>query len=300
MSLLNKLIVISIVLCSACMPGEEAVEPFPRGEVKEGFIDAGSLKNTVVFYNLELDSVVARTAPETWDIHFWNGSLFINYFRSVKVGSFNEELATKTDTQQIDFDHLQLADDQWQCKQDSHYVVDMGLNSNGSHMGYYKFEFKINGDKLDLSFGKLNEASLTIVQLQDGDYYSLYNESFTDLPQENEYDLSFGKYSHYFQVEQIDYEVYGAVSLNASQVKTDMAFAAIEANIADTITWSSRYDEIGYDWKYYSLDKGAYEIDDKANYVLMNRNGFIYKLRFTNFYNSQGTSGHPSFEYELL
>ncbi|MFY0643107.1 MAG: HmuY family protein [Bacteroidia bacterium] len=300
MQSLNSLFIISLILLASCMPGEEAVEPFPRGEVKEAFIDAGSEKNTIVFYDLERDSVVARTSPEAWDVHLWEGKLYINFFRSLKVAPFVGDLLSRTDTQNLNFQHLQLADNQWQFVADSNYIIDMGLKTNGSHMGFYKFKFILNGAEAQLDFAELSSSSLERKLISDGDYFSIINQSFTVLPKEDEYDLSFGKYTHYFPVEDINYEVYGAVSLNAQLAKTNTTFSNINSSMADTISWSSYYDAIGYDWKYYSLEKGAYEIDDQANYLIKNRSGFIYKMRFTNFYNSIGTSGHPSFEYELL
>ena len=57
---------------------------------------------------------------------------------------------------------------------------------------------------------------------------------------------------------------------------------------------------IGYDWKYYNLDAALYTIEPGLAYVIRDRDGFYYKLRFIDFYSEAGEKGYPKFEYVRL
>jgi hypothetical protein len=68
----------------------------------------------------------------------------------------------------------------------------------------------------------------------------------------------------------------------------------------DVIRLSDRKDVIGWDWKSFDLQKGAYDIIGERTYLISSNAGFKYKLRFVDFYNAARQSGHPTFEWELL
>ena len=56
-------------------------------------------------------------------------------------------------------------------------------------------------------------------------------------------------------------------------------------------------DIIGYEWKDYDFDNAMYQVDPDKIYILKNRIGFYYKLRFIDYYNSTGEKGYPTFEF---
>jgi hypothetical protein len=66
------------------------------------------------------------------------------------------------------------------------------------------------------------------------------------------------------------------------------------------LEFSSRADVIGYDWKYYNFDAGVYTVVPDMNYVIRDRDGFFYKLRFIDFNNDVGEKGYPKFEFVRL
>lgn len=54
-------------------------------------------------------------------------------------------------------------------------------------------------------------------------------------------------------------------------------------------------DEIGYDWKYYDLSgSGKYIIYQKKVFVIRDQQGYLYKLRFIDFYDNNGQKGRLS------
>ena len=63
---------------------------------------------------------------------------------------------------------------------------------------------------------------------------------------------------------------------------------------------TNQSDVIGYDWKYYDFDDGVYTIEPDHNYVIRDRDGFIYKLRYIDFYSDLGEKGYPTFEFVRL
>ena len=295
---MNK-IIIAILFLAACMPKEEPIQAYDRGDIKEVFINSGPTKNTVVFYNLESNSVVAQSSPDAWDIYIGKEEVKVNFHRFVHYASFTEDFDIRTDTIGLNFVHGQREENQWVLKPNTSYVLDLGLGSNAKHLGFYKLSYDLQSG-MKLKWAKLESTSSLQMDIVES-YFNLRDSAEIDLPASTDYDLSFGKYLHYFEVEKLDYEVYGAISSQSKVKELSVDFAAIDASSIDTLSWdNTRADEIGYDWKYYSLDKNAYEIDPLKNYIIKNNKGFIYKLRFVNFYDQTGQSGHPSFEFKLL
>jgi hypothetical protein len=281
------------------MPGEDPIQPFPRGDVKEVRMDLGTYKNNILFYDLASAEVIAKASPMDWDLYYAEETVKINFLRSMRAAAFDGELESQSDTVGLEFVNLQNQDPMWTLLLHQNYILDMGLDpASGVHLGFYKFRYQGDGH---ISFARLKETELIDVEFRvDEHYYSLINDSYKDLPKEDEYDFVMGKYLHYFAEEKIDYDVSGMILGSAIAGRTDQSFEAIRAEILDTLELTGRRDIVGYDWKKYSIDLGAYEIVATKHYILQDSKGFYYKLRFTSFYNEKGVSGHPTFEYKLL
>ena len=92
------------------------------------------------------------------------------------------------------------------------------------------------------------------------------------------------------------------INRNGVEVATDTLnnFADITFDMAQHMIYSSNLDAIGYDWKYYNFEAGSYTVTVGLNYIVKNRNGYLYKLRFVGFYNDLGQKGYPAIEYQQL
>ena len=123
-----------------------------------------------------------------------------------------------------------------------------------------------------------------------------------DLPNEKEYDLALGKYTDYVTVDDIsqDYTIYGAILGNASAYLRNSEFENTNFDDFDESLLSNRQDIIGWNWKRFNLDKNAYEIRPNMTYMISTNSNYSCKLRFVDYLNDQGISGHPTFEYEIL
>ncbi len=283
------------------MPKEEAVEPFFRGNVNSVELSSGALKNDILFYDLEKAELIATARPIDFDVTAFDGKLMINMFRYITVAESPKELVELTDTSGLQFSSMQKAEDQWRLQPDTDYILYMGKDDAGQEQGHCKLRYSYDGQVYKIEYAPLNSTKLIAVNLNEGEVFSILFEESTQLPSPADYDIVMGKYLHYFDVEQIEYEVFGALCPSASVKELNGSFANLTAESADSLDWSVSYtDEIGYDWKFYSLDKGAYEIVSNQNFLIKNRNAFYFKFRFTNFYDGIGQSGHPSFEFQLL
>jgi hypothetical protein len=77
-------------------------------------------------------------------------------------------------------------------------------------------------------------------------------------------------------------------------------FAAITFAQVSQLNFSKSLDAIGYDWKNYDFESGAYTVNSKITYIIRNYSGLTYKLRFIGFYNDTGEKGYPVIEHQLL
>jgi len=137
---------------------------------------------------------------------------------------------------------------------------------------------------------------------EDQFYYHLRNETKVNLHNDKEYDLALGKYTDYITVDDVsqDYTIYGAILGNASAYLLNDEFENTDANDFEVSMLSSRQDIIGWNWKRFNLDKNAYEILPNMTYIISTNSNYPCKLRFVDYLNDQGISGHPTFEYEIL
>ena len=306
MNYLKKTSLLSLLFLAACFPKEDAVEPTPRIN-KSVTLDAGEYKNTVAFYSLDNAEVVAEASPMDWDFYIDEDVIRLNYFRSMQVAKFDQSWDKLEDTVGLDFRNLTYDSyesmSQWELAEDQIYVVDYGLDNEFNPIGLtsVRFERTTTGIKIWQNaigsdyetFEELNEASF---------YYNIREKTTLDLPQETEYDVAFGKYTDLVTIDNItqDYLIYGAIQGKALAYYENEPFDSVKTEQFNAIRLMNNKDVLGWDWKNYNRPKDAYEIVDNRTYLIMSNAGFKYKLRFVNFYNTAGQSGHPTFEWELL
>ncbi len=304
MNLKIKVLIILALFFSSCFPNEEGIEPRPRLN-KSVEIDAGETRKDISFYSLENDSLMATANPQDWDLYFENESVKINYFRSMRVAPLDEAWQFKLDTAGLQFSYLTVnSENQWHIDLDRNYVVDYGFDDDYNHLGFYKLHITKLDKGYRIQYSPIESAYEleAIVELENG-YYNILKKEILSIPLESEYDIAFGKYTDYviFPDEEADYLVYGTLLGNASAVRLENKFEDVNATALDSIDFNSNQKSIiGWDWKSYNLDAGAYTVEENLTYIIKTNSGFVYKLRFVNFYNSKGISGHPTFEYALL
>lgn len=290
----------------SCFPKEEKIEPSPR-IYKSVSIDAGLNKNDVVFYSLDKGEIIAKASPMDWDLHVSQDAIHINYFRSMSVAKTSEEWEDVDDTTGLSFSFLtdQSNDSlsQWELSENQIYVINMGLDNEYNPLGFIVLHVERNANGLVLKYKDINGENEWTNEINQVDfYYHLRDERLVNLPNVKSYDLALGKYTDYITVgdESQDYMIYGAILGNASAYLLNDDFENINADDFDQTQLSIRKDIIGWDWKRFSLDKNAYEILPNMTYLVSTNSNYPCKLRFVDYFNDQGISGHPTFEYEIL
>jgi len=194
------------------------------------------------------------------------------------------------------------------------YVVDRGINSSGQSKGFVKI-MGIESNAINLSFrlAELDgDLDTVITVIKDVDYRTqtfdidaLGVGSYEPLT--SDWHMVFTQYTDYDLTDQgdtIPYLVRGAL-INSQQIEAvryegGKAFAEITREDASLVTFSSDLNVIGYDWKYFDFDTGTYIVDDTITYLVREKSGNYYKMRFVGFYNDLGEKGYPMFELKGL
>lgn len=77
-------------------------------------------------------------------------------------------------------------------------------------------------------------------------------------------------------------------------------FNLIDLNYAKSLVLSNYLNEIGYDWKTWSLTANKYTVNQKKIFIILDAKGNYFKMRFVDFYNDKGEKGFPKIAWELL
>lgn len=125
-------------------------------------------------------------------------------------------------------------------------------------------------------------------------YFSIDNRELIDRePPSETWDLSFGQY-----VEQIpsSYVVVGVLQNIGVEAYLDKDGGELAGfTYTPTNDFSQSISSIGYDWKRFDLNSFSWNLEDKWVYVVKDRSGSIWALKFTDF----GGSGSGIIEFDI-
>jgi hypothetical protein len=162
-----------------------------------------------------------------------------------------------------------------------------------------------------MMYGDLRSGNVKTITIPKDDKYNFAYFSFDEggkivypEPPKESWDIVFTRYRYiYRDLNNFPYIVTGAL-LNPYKTTayrdSSSGFEAITITNVATAKFLKFRDVIGFDWKSYDIPTAKYTVNKKVTYVLNTRQGQFWKLRFLDFYNSNGKTGSPSFEYERL
>ena len=319
-------ILLLILTLQSCFEEEEMVPLHEQGDLQEGQAALGPYYENQVFYDLNGNEEVTGSSIYAWDLSFesFTGGWIIrlNSALFMLAGNSNDTLFSAElimDDLEMKFDKsdgnpdstaigkwYEISDDSsWSHRHV--YLVDRGSDKEGMTLGQKKVQFDILGDAFIMRYANTDNSQDTTVAISrdpamDQVYYSFEEGIVNIAPLPKQWSLLFTKYTTMLvtdEGEDYPYLVVG-VLLNPNGVAAARDsihdFMDIEADSIRGLEYTTQADVIGYDWKYYDFDAGVYTIVPDMNYVIRDKDGFFYKLRFIDFYNDEGVKGYPTFE----
>jgi hypothetical protein len=330
---------ISVVFLTSCFKEDEKITPHDPGDVKTVVIELTKDYRYQVYYDLGSGEVVSTNLKNQWDLGFecgaegWHVILNTsNFMVAAETGLTDFDLPIDTAGYQWKFDVSSgnpdsTAIDNWvefsspdsvKAYSNEVYVIDRGYDEAGNLRGLRKVLFgEVDDSTYRFRYANLDgTAENTFIIKKDPSVnYTFF--SFDDggkqlslEPPKYDWDLVFTQYTTLLITDEGDpypYLVTGVLSNPLSiAVAQDTLydFATISLDVVDNFIYSLQQDEIGYDWKDIVGDVNtgnvSYAIVEGLNYIIRDREGFYYKLRFISFYNNNGDKGYPTFEFQRL
>ena len=320
------------IIVTSCFKEDEMVPPHPKGDVKTDTIAMTDTYKYQLYFSLDSGGVVKSNIKTASDLGFectssgWH--IILNSSTFMKVADLGQvEFGQKQDTTgtTLKFDKSDgnpdsIAIGEWftlagnDTLSNGHvYAVSRGLDELGNTLGLYQVIF----DSLKMGIYYFRYAPLSGGSAQSAIvhkdptvnyiWFSLADNAVRQLePPTNQYDLLFTQYTTLLYTDEgipYPYLLTGVLS-NRSGISIAIdsldSFQEINRDIALTQHYSQAMDAIGWDWKYYDFNSSVYTIRPNLNYIIRNKSGYFYKLRFIGFYDQNGSKGYPVIEYQGL
>ena len=321
---------------TSCFEEDERIEPIliPK-ELKIAKMEQ-SIYSYQAFFDLEKNEFVKINSIYDWDLGFESSTegyhIILNSSRMMQVANMQTtdfEAVTEqpyATSELWTWDHEkgsihQTGVGEWlnssvtpAVSWGTVYIVDLGVNTEGLPLGFKKVVFEnLENDTYHFRYANLDgseefSAEITKLPLVNFVYFSLMNnETIAIEPLQTEWDVQLSQSREKLAVgttgDSLPYAVRG-MYLNPFEVKamrySNVIFENFTVEALDTVVFSKNRNIIGHEWKYYDLEAGIYAVDDKVIAIIQDTEGYIFKLHFLSYYNTEGEKGFPVFEYKRL
>ena len=325
--LVGLFLVISSALTS-CVKEDNSITLPEKGEAVYTSVDMGEDYEYQLFYDFQSGSVVYKSVINSWELAFQASAdgkvLFMN--GGADVFAYNTGLKDMKDV----ITTPNISKEEWgydaSCGlADSAYIKNWDDGTGKSMNDVYVLKlsptlfpdtFKkiqlvsVDANKYVLRYGDLHSKDFKEITIPKDDNYNYSYFTFSGggeivnpEPHKDSWDIVFTRYRYiYHDLGNFPYLVSGVLTnpyKTSTYQDSTIGFAKIDESAINQ-NYSDHRDIIGYDWKYYDIDKGFYSVDSKKAYIIKNRNGQYWKLHFLDFYSSTGLKGSPSFEFQRL
>ena len=326
-------ILVIAAIFSSCFKEDEMITPHPPGSVETDTIPMTYNYRYQVYFDLDSGIIAGQNLKTESDLGFecspsgWKIILnTADFMKAADLGAIlfgipqdTAHAAWKFDKSDGNPDSLAFGTWYQVVKGDTisnnHvYVVDRGFDENANPLGIYQVVFdSLVHNKYYFRFAPITGGNIQsgIVE-KNGSVNYLYfsfssGGSVKQLePSKDSYDLLFTQYTTLLFTdigEPYPYLVTGVLS-NRNNVEVAMDtlndFSAISIASISQLTFSSALDAIGYEWKSYDFESGAYTVKSDRTFIIRNNSGRSFKLRFIGFYNNTGEKGYPVIEHQQL
>ena len=337
--LLNKKLAFLVLLCSillitnSCLKEDKPVE---KPNINANSIQtAFSTYNTQGYYSLKEAKFIKTNLKTEWDLRFdcdehfniWLNSAKFMLVADAGIKNFNE--VTDTNGYHFEFDFPSgrrdsNAIDEWGDFSMSNplsynhlYILDKGRDELGNQLGFIKMKIKDFASNtytiefLDLASTSSTPKTISIAKNSEYNYQYLSlenNGTIKDIePKKTDWDIWFTQYSTWIydpsQGFDISYLVIGILNNpynTTCSFDTMDRFSQIDILEAQSKTYYSNWDIIGYGWKNAGDVSGGgpvtYVTYPQITYIIKTSKTEYYKLHFLDFYNQGGLRGYPKWE----
>lgn len=322
---------------SGCFPKDQPVKLAPPGNLMTATANIGSNYENVIFYRLMTGEQKKTTSIRAYDLAFETTADGFRVRLNTGKLMFASMLSDSTKLNNVNLDSLQWKTDTPDGAPDSTaigtwlnisinksyrdiYIIDRGrLFYSDVNIRYQKIRLlSVSDTEYKIAYADFKSTewrTFTIPKNPRFDFtYFTFDEGGRTVdfaPPKDEWDLVFTQYLHIFydQPPPIKYYLVRGALLNRS-IKTSGAavdtlysrYPAFEAVTVDTVSrfqFSQRANIIGYDWKTFDY-QGNYYIRPNNYYLVLDKEGYYYKMKFFNFYDENGQKGYVQFKYQRL
>lgn len=320
-----SIIAMTIIYSSCFKKDKPVVLPAP-GDAKVYSVGMGSNYATQVYFRLS-DGKTTANPFKVWDLafetslsgyHIWMNGGNMQWI----ANSHSTNFSAVTDTIGLNFMYdvsswsidsnavgEYLTAGASSLSKNEVYVIDRG-DSVPQNARFKKFIIRTENDaSYFLVYANLDGTfadSLTIVKNPSYtySYFNFENGQLNFEPLKTDWDILFTRYRYVFtnQTPVLPYLVNGVLLNQGTLVALDTTqkFDSIDLAFAQSKSFSSKKDFIGFGWKYYDFPSATYLTKSHFNYIIKDRNGVYFKLHFVDFYNDLGEKGYPKFELKQL
>jgi hypothetical protein len=319
------------VMFSSCLKEEDPVIlPAPgNGEIKS--LAMGEKYDKMIFFQLSTqNSYVADL--HTWELGFEaaeNGfHLIINGGTDMQIAETNSVFLDAVDQNWVsaakwrwdsNSGHIDsTAFGQWRDSSGNSlrhvYIVDRGDSVPAAERYKKMILDEVNDTNYVISYANMDGSDLHfMVKIPKNKLLNFVRYSFKNggkvvpvEPGKDNWDLLFTYYRHIFydMTPVTPYRVCGVLINNGVEVAIDSTtnFYDIKLGNVQGLPYSTAGNAIGYKWKSINISSPSprYEIKKYINYIIRDKNGSYFKLRFLDFYDENNIKGTPKFEFLRL
>lgn len=314
-------------ILGACEKPEELWELPPAGSETVASVNMGATYDNAIFFTLRTGAVETRNTY-SWHLGFASGAAE----NHIVLNGGNEVQISQTHDTSFSNTYFVNPATQWQWDNPN------GKTDSTAFTGWYNGTTSISnnevyiidlGSRVTMRFKKIKIISVSATAFTikyanlDGTHeYTtevkknpLTNYTYLNVdenaivtfePENHSWDLLFTRYRHvYYDMDPITpYYVNGAL-INTKYVwvkeTKELTFEEIDIAKANQLLLTQKADEIGFDWKFFDLNgTGKYSVDSKKIFIIKDKDGYLYKLKFIDFYDESGAKGVPKFAYQRL
>ena len=318
---MKKYLLIILIVFISCEKEELPISPHNPGDVLINQIELSNDYRYQVFYDLGSNTVISDNLKTDWDLGFesssqgyhiiLNSSTYsaISYIENIPFNDLIDPagLLWSWDNPNGDLDSSAFGDSR---NISGFYVLDRGFNPTGNSRGFKKIAIdSITNEFYQITYSNLDNSGYNTFKLYKDPSvnftcFSFDSNQIVDIePSFTDWDLLFSQYTHlYNDTTTPAYLVTGVVSNVDILVAKDTSneFNEINYSMINEFSFNDDRDAIGFDWKEYDFNAGSYTVNSNTNYIIKDKQQKYFKLRFIDFYNSDGDKGYPTFEIQEL